>query len=180
MRSSICYKGRISDPGRIQGLRRDLRRFADQVNWERLDLTGQDESEILEMILYPPGPCEPVFFLFDSQGRLHPPYSYQADAKGADDPGWCSVKTQDGTLEAHVQVVELLSRIQRDYIPDLEVSDEGSYWEMGDLDSLRSARELLGLQITLPSSALNDEADLAQTYGTGEGDEQCTEQCALN
>jgi hypothetical protein len=160
---SIHYKGRIGNPARVDDLRRDLVRFAAEAKWECLDLSGQDEFEILEMILYPPGPCEPVFFLFDSQGRLHPPYSYQADAKGADDPGWCSVKTQDGPLEAHVQVVELLSRIQRDYIPDLEVSDEGSYWEMEDLDSLRSARELLGLQMTLPSEALNDEADLAQT-----------------
>ncbi len=120
MRSSIRYKGRISDPVRIQGLRRDLRRFADQVRWERLDLTGQNESQILEVLLYPPGESEPVFFLFDSGGRLHPPYSYQADAQ-ADESRWCSVKMQCAPSEAKARIVELLRHIQRHYMPDLQI-----------------------------------------------------------
>jgi len=118
MGASIYYRGRLADPGRFQELRHDLLQFADRVKWEFLDLTGPDESIFLEIILYPPGQCEPVFFLFDSEGRLHP--AYQVDA-GDEASWWCCVKTQYGPVEAHVRILELLRHIQQHYIPDLEV-----------------------------------------------------------
>ncbi len=154
---SIHYKGRIAHPAPLQQLRRDLLRFAERVHWEYLDLTGPDESQILEIILYPPGECEPVFFLIDSEGRLHPPY--EVEAEEGDDSLWCSVKTQYGPLEAHVRIVELLKQIQHDYAPGLEISDEGSYWETGNLETLRSAREFLAHKMTLlPEALSNTEA----------------------
>lgn len=150
MSVSIHYRGGVAEPNRIRELRDYLIDFADQANWECLNLTGQDESEILEIILYPPGHCEPVFFLFDTEGRLHPPYAYQ-DAENA---LWCSVKTEYGPVEAHVQIVELLRQIQRQFIPQLEVSDEGRYWETANLDHLQWARDFLAQQITLLSRHL--------------------------
>jgi len=121
---------------RFRELRRDLLEFAERLKWEFLDLTGPDESQILEIILYPPGGSEPVFFLFDSEGWLHPPYELEGEEGGQS--LWCSVKTQYGPLAAHVQIVELLRHVQREYIPDLQVSDERHYWETENVESFRN------------------------------------------
>ena len=141
---SIHYKGQM-DPSRIADLRRHLLRFADQADWECLDLTQPDNPQIVEMIISPPEAYEPVFLLFDSQGRLHAPS--ELDPEGDSESFWCSVKTQDGPLEAHVLIVELLRHIKREYMPGLEVWDEGRYWETENVETLRAARELLAGRI---------------------------------
>ena len=39
------------------------------------------------------------------------------------EPPWCSVKTQFGPIEGHVALVELLTALKKEFIPDLEPSD---------------------------------------------------------
>jgi hypothetical protein len=53
------------------------------------------------------------------------------------EPPWCFVKTQFGPLEGHVALIEIFAALKREFIPDLEVSDEGGYWETHDFDRLR-------------------------------------------
>lgn len=158
---SIHYKGRIADPSRIVDLRGDLRRFAAEKQWELLDLTGQDESEILEIFVYPPEHSEPLCFLFNRDGRLHPPFEFE----GAES-AWCSVKTQYGPLEAHVGIVELLRRLRHSYIPDLEVVDEGAYWETEDMQRLRSALESLVNDPAFSSEGLTDMGAGSESEGS--------------
>src|SRR5205823_206009 len=38
------------------------------------------------------------------------------------------IKTQFGPVEGHVALVEMLAALKREFLPDLEVSDEGGYW----------------------------------------------------
>jgi hypothetical protein len=52
------------------------------------------------------------------------------------EPPWCFVKTQFGPLEGHVALIEIFAALKREFIPDLEVSDEGGYWETRDLARL--------------------------------------------
>jgi hypothetical protein len=39
-------------------------------------------------------------------------------------------------VEGHVALVEMLAALKREFMPDLEVSDEGGYWETRDLSAL--------------------------------------------
>ena len=52
------------------------------------------------------------------------------------EPPYCFVKTQHGPVEGHVALVEMLTVLKREFLPDLEVSDEGEYWETRNLDTL--------------------------------------------
>jgi hypothetical protein len=70
---------------------------------------------------------------------------------------WCSVKTQFGPLEGHVALVKLLSGLKKEFMPDLEVMDEGGYWEHRDLGSLRKKMEFLGRAINLLGDALAND-----------------------
>ena len=49
---------------------------------------------------------------------------------------WCFVKTQFGTLEGHVALVEMFAALKAEFFPDLEVRDEGDYWETRDVNEL--------------------------------------------
>jgi hypothetical protein len=73
------------------------------------------------------------------------------------EPSWCWVKTQFGPLEGHVALVELLSALKSEFLPNLEVSDEGGYWERRDLAELRQKMQFLERAIdTLADAFAND------------------------
>ena len=67
---------------------------------------------------------------------------------------WCWVKTQFGPIEGHVALVELLAGLKKEFMPDLEVMDEGGYWEHRDVTQLRQKIEFLGRAIDLLAGEL--------------------------
>ena len=74
------------------------------------------------------------------------------------DPPWCFVKTQFGSVEGHVALVELLAALKREYFPDLEVRDEGEYWQTRDLERLRA-------KIGLVQATIEGLAEGLRRYG---------------
>ena len=79
------------------------------------------------------------------------------------EPPWCFVKTQFGTIDGHVMLVELLAALKREFLPDLEVMDEGEYWETRSLDTLRRQFDFVqsaidGLKQGLKKYSLSREA----------------------
>src|SRR4029077_8637101 len=58
------------------------------------------------------------------------------------EPPWCFIKTQFGPVEGHVALVEMLAALKHEFLPDLEVSDDGGYWETRDLGELVRKRSL--------------------------------------
>jgi hypothetical protein len=79
------------------------------------------------------------------------------------EPPWCFTKTQFGPLEGHVALVEMFTVLKREFLPDLEVSDEGGYWETRDLPELIRRRTLIqagsaGLAEGLRRHSLSAEA----------------------
>ena len=141
MGMTIAYRGRLADLTRIEdfedrlvdyaletgGLARIWRSRAD-ANPERmirgviLDLAPGQESTSL--LLSPEGWLIGLTDIEDAEnGRLT-------------EPPWCFVKTQFGPIEGHVALVEMLAALKREFLPDLEVSDDGGYWETRDLAAL--------------------------------------------
>ena len=98
---------------------------------------------------------ESIPFLFDSMGRLH--------ALGDLIAGWddfpilsVAVKTQYAGEADHIWLIGLLRYIQRKYIPELRVVDEGGYWESNNADELKTRIESLGAIIKGFGSALEN------------------------
>jgi hypothetical protein len=87
----------------------------------------------------------------------------EAEKGQLDGPPWCFVKTQYGPIEGHVALVELLDVLKREFIPNLEVCDEGDYWETRDLPGLTAKFKFLqaamkALTDGLEGHGLSDEA----------------------
>ena len=49
---------------------------------------------------------------------------------------WCCVKTQFGTLEGHVALVEMFAALKAEFFPTWKSVDEGGYWETRDVNGL--------------------------------------------
>lgn len=137
----IHYRGSLADPSRVED-------FEDRVIDLALALGGNvrlwrsaDKSTPERMVrgLYvdlAPGQ-ETTSLLISPEGWIISLLEIEdAEQGNLTKPSWCWVKTQFGPLEGHVALVELLSALKAEFMPNLEVSDESGYWERRDLVEL--------------------------------------------
>lgn len=172
---SLCYRGRLDDISRVSGLIEELREFADICGWENSgieeDWSGPPQARIgvlpgwrvvghlaLKGIEFVPHPCcDPVSFYFDGQGTLSsvPGRALSLDQRERPDQPFISVKTQFAPAEIHIAIVRLLRYIKGRYISNLEVRDEGGYWETGDPAELERRRESINRALDMLKQALS-------------------------
>ncbi len=165
---TISYRGSIADLDRIVD-------FEDRVLDLALELGGQatvwrtaNDNNPTRMVrgimldLYPGQ--ETTSLLVSPEGWLVNLFEIEdAELGKIDKPSWCFVKTQFGPVEGHVALVELLTVLKREFFPDLEVRDEGGYWEARDLAALTAKFEFLqsavdGMAAGLQRFGLSGEA----------------------
>jgi hypothetical protein len=165
---TIHYRGSLADLDRVED-------FEDRVIDLALALGGdcrvwrsadeRDASRIVRgVILDLASGQESTSLLISPEGWLIGLIDIEAAEKGelAEKP-WCFVKTQFGPVEGHVALVELLTALKAEFMPDLEVSDEGEYWEQrvaGILQQKMSflSRAINDLRTALESHPLSSEA----------------------
>ena len=131
---TIHYSGHLREPLAYGLLIGEVQDFAEQQSWphrlisksgatlERWDQTGREwtvRGDTRGIELLPHDWCEPLTLEFD---REHFVQDF--------------TKTQYAPPEIHVAIVELFQHLAP-FFRDLDVSDEGEYWESGDLDRLR-------------------------------------------
>jgi hypothetical protein len=159
---SIHYRGALADLSRVED-------FEDRVIDLVLAIGGnvrlwrsadeRDRSRMVRGLIVDLAPGqEPTSLLLSPEGWLIHLIEVQDAEKGVlPEPPWCSVKTQFGPIEGHVALVELLAALKAEFIPDLEVSDEGGYWERRDLNELRQKTAFVGQAIDALADALAND-----------------------
>jgi hypothetical protein len=70
---------------------------------------------------------------------------------------WVSIKTQFSNPDTHIWVIGLLKYLKKKYISNLEVSDEGEYWETGDRKELERRMNFIKEKIDSLSASLSSE-----------------------
>lgn len=93
-----------------------LERVRDEKDW---DYEGPAQG----IVLYPHKDCDPLRFVFDTNGFVQ---EY--------------VKTQFAPTSIHITVIELLREIAPHFL-NFSVEDEGEYWESGEPETLNRHRE---------------------------------------
>ena len=146
---TIHYRGKVADLARIEDLE-------DRVLDLSLDLGGQAQiwrssgdaqpGRIVRGLILDHAPGqESMSLLISPEGWLIGLMEIEdAECGRLTEAPWCSVKTQFGSVAGHVALVEMLAALKHEFIPDLEVSDEGGYWEKRDVELL--ARNFATLQ----------------------------------
>lgn len=158
---TIHYKGRIKKRSEIDHLADVLEDFAKILDWktQRYPLSEPSETEDDEaifgiqqhqpgaslhgIVLYPHESCEPFSFTFDRQGWLVDYRVAGISQESGQQPGWLHVKTHFAPSECHIAMVRLLKYLKKSFIPDLDVRDEGGYWDSGDPSQLENRLETL-------------------------------------
>jgi hypothetical protein len=163
---SIHYRGTLTD-------KRAIGRFIDEVediakamgwpyrildeDWSRppdvtLEFSSPGQATLmgdaaLKGISFLPHPqSEDVSLFFNASSILTCPLmvAFSAEEGYPARVDWLSVKTQYAGVETHVAIVRLLRYLQGKYLHDLEVHDEGGYWETNDLAMLQTQLDFLG------------------------------------
>jgi hypothetical protein len=102
---------------------------------------------------------ETTSLLISPEGWLVGLMEIEAAEKGElTEPPLCWVKTQFGPVEGHVALVEIFAALKREFLPDLEVTDEGEYWETRDLAGLCA-------KFGLVQAAIDGMAEGLERYG---------------
>ncbi len=89
--------------------------------------------------------AEPLSILFDRSGVLTDMFQQISwiETNGRNER-FSACKTQSGSIDSHINIVEILDLVKRKYIADLTIHDEGAYWETRDRRILAEKRILLG------------------------------------
>ncbi len=173
---SIHYRGRLADIRQIKSVCEILTDIAEEKKWKIFVLNEDwtlpadprivfaDNRACIDGHLPLKGVslniasgAETLCFFFDAEGNLRDPMSLTAIAEGSLKPeeAWLSVKTQFAPPEAHLWIIFLLKYLKKYYIPDLEVHDEGEYWETGSFDRLKEKLKFIADKTDAVSDVLS-------------------------
>ncbi len=162
MGATIHYRGSLADLSRVEDFEDRVIDLALAVGgnprlWRSADEC--DPSRMMRGLLVDLSPGqETTSLLISPEGWLIGVFQIEEVERGdLTEKPWCWVKTQFGPIEGHVALVELLAGLKKEFMPDLEVMDEGGYWEHRDVTQLRQKIDFLGRAIDMLSTALEND-----------------------
>lgn len=168
---TIHYRGRINNLENVEKLTNELEDFSGQLGWKykrwnnhwdkpnTVRIENQEgeirfvgHAPLKGIDLFPHEDCEPFSLTFTPEGWLVSlvDLSLIADGSFEQETYRMSTKTQFAPLETHIIIIKLLEYLKKSYIHNLEVYDEGGYWETGDIEELkRRQNTIFGAMDTL-------------------------------
>lgn len=155
MALSFHYSGKFANNASLPELIGEVKDIAVIHQWEYHIFKeqfppGSLKKEIHDQEIYgicfSPPECEPVWICFLSNGRMSSPpnleyFSSSSDPEDRTHLYTLSVKTQFAGIEVHIKIIRLLQYLNTKYLVDLQVSDEGQFWETGDEHLLKQIFE---------------------------------------
>ncbi len=158
---TIHYRGTVDDLGKIEELE-------DRVIDTVFSLGGRatiwrshadhDPTRMVRglMIEMSPGQ-DSLSLLLSPEGHLIPLFQIEeAEKAPLPEPPYCFVKTQFGSIQGHIAIVHLLDAIGQRFCGNLNVVDEGEYFETRNLPALKQKRELIDGAISSLAESLNE------------------------
>lgn len=165
---TIHYCGTMDDVGQVETMEDRLLDLAFSLGgratiWR--SFADHDASRVVRGLLVNLEPGQDTLSLLVSpEGHLVSLFQID-DAEKApfDEPPYCFVKTQFGTLPGHIAIVHLLDALKQRFCSNLKVIDEGEYYEKRDAEQLMQKMQFLRSAITsvaegLTKHGLTDEA----------------------
>ena len=148
---SFHYSGSFRQSASLPEMIEELKDIAEICNWKYHIFQKQFPFEsdngtgknAIYGIMFSPPHCEPVWLCFLDNRRLCSPINVELfgqlqDPKHRNFLYILSTKTQYAGVETHMTIINLLKYLAGKYFEMLEVSDEGKYWETGDVKILEA------------------------------------------
>ena len=174
---TIHYRGKMENIAHFPSLKDELIDIAKIMDWQwheldedlfkpagarlvvkdgQAEISGHLPLKGLSIKLH--ADCESFDLYFDKDGNLSAPLLFIMVNEGSikEEEAFLSVKTQFAPAEVHIAVVNLLRFLKKRYIPNLEVHDEGGYWETSDKEKLIEKMKFLDEKMDLVAKALSE------------------------
>jgi hypothetical protein len=142
---TIHYKGKLNSANDIDSFCEEMEDISRSMDWKysAFDFNEKDREPLKGLIIGPHEKSEPLPFMIDKNGFLRNPFMLEF-SKGDDEFTWFNhIKTQFAPIENHIAVIKLLKYLQKKYISNLDVYDEGDYWQTGDEKILKGKIDFL-------------------------------------
>ncbi len=173
---SIHYRGRLANIQNVKSICYEMAAIAEKMDWRytcldedwsqsassTIDVTAKGSNisghlPLKGIALTPCAECETLRFFFDADGELRDPVSMVSISEETLKPedSWISIKTQYAGPETHVWIIGLLKYLKKFYIPNLEVRDEGKYWQTENIEILKEKMDFIDKKISAVSAELS-------------------------
>jgi hypothetical protein len=131
--------------------------IAKSMGWKHsvFDFDLKDKEPIKGIIIQPHPKSESLQFITDQQGNLRNAFAMEFAVNDQELTYLNFIKTQFAPVEIHIAVIKLLKYIQKKYISNLDVYDEGDYWQTGDEKILKGKIDFLNGAINQLTDVLN-------------------------
>lgn len=167
---TIHYQGKIRSIDKIPELIAEMRDLAETAGWEYSIINICQKSSLRGISLDVHPQCESFSLTFAEGGGLISYFNYQdiPGRKGVKEVKPLFVKTQFAGVETHILIIRLLEYVKKKYIPDLEIDDEGEYWQRRDINLLREKFNFLNKALRKIEDLLSTEKLPADVTSNGE------------
>lgn len=183
---TIHYRGQLKSPDLIKPICSELKDIAQSMGWEytllnedfvkpntaKLELnekgceiTGHLPLKGITLSIHKD--CSSFALFFDVNGALRDPILMaQPEVRENKALSFISIKTQFAPPDIHITIIKLLKYLQKKFFRDLEVIDEGKYWDTEDEEILKEKLKFLSDKIDAVSKILNDAQEELKSYGS--------------
>ena len=179
---TIHYSGKLKSPNLIDKVREELKDIADDMSWKYnildndlnkpntakakvtekgLKVTGHLPLKGIQIFLHKDS--EPLTFYFDVNGVIKDiPSMIFPDIERTNDKSFNSIKTQFAPIDIHITVIKLLKYLEKRYFDELEVFDEGKYWDTEDEKLLSQKIKFISDRMDMVEQILNNSEELRE------------------
>jgi hypothetical protein len=165
---TLHYNGSFDRQASLEDMIEEVAEIAEIQEWpydmfERKFPPGKwdapHDGQVFGISVCPPH-SEPLFLTFLSNGRMVNPIALQHFGHSPDpkERGYIYhlwTKTQFAGMYVHQLVVHLLRYVEQKYLAELNVTDEGRYWETGEEQVLQQQFEKYNQAMDVTKHALN-------------------------
>ncbi len=155
---TIHYKGKLNSPDLINPFCEELMDISKEMGWHYTYFDfdkKKDKIPLKGLFVSTHKKAEPLIFMMDKEGHIRNAIFLDHFEEVDDTTYFNHTKTQFAPVEVHIAIIKLLKYIQKKYMANLEVWDEGTYWEKEDPIVLKEKIDFLTEKINFLADALN-------------------------
>jgi len=154
---TIHYKGKLNSADDIDLFYEEMEDIAKSMGWKHsvFNFDLKDKEPLKGVIIQPHPNSESLQLISDQQGNLRNAFAMEFAGEDSELTYLNFIKTQFAPVENHIAVIKLLKYIQQKYISNLDVYDEGEYWQTGSEKILKQKIDFLNSVMDQLEDVLN-------------------------
>ena len=184
----IHYRGTLNEKNQVYNLIEEVKDVARTMGWSYAALDEDWTSpptphftSNTEQGIHIDGECglkgihfrmgedaDAVWLYFNAKGNISAPFqvALEADEDYPMTKKWLSTKTQDVGIDTHIALINFFKYLKEKYIENLEVIDNGGYWEHNSKEELKTRFNMLeGLMNQVDNALENIDSGIMDDPG---------------